>query len=200
MNRKLVILACVIFVILFVSVSCYVAYTPIYEADVDMQIVYARFADSSTGDTPSGYTAVSYVVVLKVTNHASQPAFIKIANIIAGEKIVQTSNTSWSFTNPQIIDQDTGQLLHLNSSGNTESSKLIAITGITNLSNLTIPLDVQAHVIVKPPSEKGKTDEHFAILNSADFQPVNGGYLYNTLLSGNQKLVIEGSKAHVVDG
>jgi archaellum component FlaF (FlaF/FlaG flagellin family) len=201
--RKLAVLVVLmIAVIVFFSSLYYLSRNPYYEANVDMKIVYANFWNSTTDEInmPYGYTAVSYVVVLNVTNYAPQPAFISIANIIVGENITQNVTAhQWSFGNIQLFDRDNGQLINLNVSNNPQSNRLITITGVSYFDNFKAP-DLYAHVIAEPPSENGKLSERFALLDSSAFQPYGDGYLYNDLLKGNQKLVIDGAFAYVVEG
>ncbi len=74
------------------------------KADIDMQLVYANFWTSNMDSNPNTSTSLtSYITVIKITNHASQTAYITDVTVDAAQNVtVYPSSANMTNNSPSI--------------------------------------------------------------------------------------------------
>ncbi len=123
------------------------------KADIDMQLVYANFWTSNMDNNPNTSTSLtSYITVIKITNHASQTAYITDVTVDAAQNVtVYPSSANMTNNSPSInVSHDSSHVFSgisilvesvfddkrdgLQLQLEPGSYRLVAVTGVSSLT------------------------------------------------------------------
>ena len=195
----------------------YKLYVSVPAANIDMQLVYANFWASNIDNNANVSNGlISYITVIDITNHASQPAYITDVTIdVAQNVIVYPSSANVTTNSPSInVSHDSSHVFSgisiLVQSGSIDdkrdglqlqiepgSYRLVAVTGLTTSTDFLASRELLLKANAEPAYVKGEPIGIYDIQDLSTFQPTSNGILYNTLLTGNQTLSISGLDASI---
>lgn len=187
------------------------------KADIDMQLVYANFWTSNLDNNPNLSTGLtSYIAVIKITNHASETAYITDVTVDAAQNVtVYPSSANMTNNSPSInVSHDSSHVFSgisilLESASLDDqrdglqlqvepgSYRLVAVTGVTTRPDVLGSRELFLKANAEPAYVKGEPLGIYDIQDLSTFQQTSNGILYNTLLTGNQTLSINGLDASI---
>ena len=190
---------------------------PDAKADIDMQLVYANFwASNIDNNTDVSNGLISYITVINITNRASQTAYITDVTIDAAQNVtvyptsanITINSTSINVSHDSshvfsgIVIMVEGVSLDDKRDGlqlqvEPGSYRFVALTGLTTSTDFLGSRELLLKVNAEPAYVKGEPMGIYDIQDLSTFQPTSNGILYNTLLTGNQTLSINGLDASI---
>lgn len=189
---------------------------PEAKADIDMQLVYANFWTSNMDNNPNNSTSLtSYITVIKITNHASQTAYITDVTVDAAQNVtVYPSSANMTNSSPSInVSHDSSHVFSgisilvesvfddkrdgLQLQLEPGTYRLVAVTGVTTNPDVLGSTELFLKANAEPAYIKGESMGIYDIQDLSTFQQTSNGLLYNALLTGNQTLSINGLDASI---
>jgi hypothetical protein len=223
MKRKTFYIALSVTLLAIIVVGAFSVYYKLYvsvpeaNADIDMELVYANFWASNIDNNANVSDGlISYITVIDITNHASQTAYITDVTIDVAQNVtVYPTSANVTINSPSVnVSHDSSHVFSgiaimvqsvslddkrdgLQLKVEPGSYRLVAITGLTTSTDFLASRELFLKANAEPAYVKGKPMGIYDIQDLSTFQQTNNGILYNTLLTGNQTLSINGLDASI---